>query len=148
MQICQLIFTNRPKLYHFFVPCQDPFVACHFASTKKGGNTWWWDSLHDLQRPRSSTCSVTAWLTFILNLNIHSGFPGMLVLRRSGKKSPTIPRHWHREDSINLVQKLRRFDFKVWKQTGTSYTCLHIRHRQCWQSNILPKYLHYTVLFS
>lgn len=58
-----------------------------FASTKKEGNTWWWDSPHDLQRPRGSTCSVTAWLTFILNLNIHFGFPGMLVLRHSGKRS-------------------------------------------------------------
>lgn len=95
IQIHQLRFANI--LLHFPISPLTSNAEARlwpdiFAFTKKEGNTCWWDSLHDLQRRRGSTCSLTAWLTFILNLNIHFGFPGMWgsdTLRRG----PAIPRH-------------------------------------------------------
>ncbi len=90
----QLRFANNLVNFRHFSSCFQTLSAktllwpdIFFASTEKEGNTWWWDSPHDLQRPRGSTCSLTAWLAFTLNLNIHFGFPGMLVLRHSGKRS-------------------------------------------------------------
>lgn len=88
-------------------PYRGFFASTSFLLHWKEGNKWYWHSSRDLQ----STCF--AWFTFILNLNIQFGFPGMLVLRHP-QKGPAIPRHsgirsqmtWHRESSKVLVQWL------------------------------------------
>lgn len=45
-------------------------------------NTW-----RHLRPRRGSTCSGSAWLAFIVKLNIHFGFPRMSVARRAGESS-------------------------------------------------------------
>lgn len=74
--IC-LWFTASPS--H---PCQDHLVACDSLPHQSKGNTW-----RHLRPRRGSTCSGSAWLAFIVKLNIHFGFPRMSVARRAGKSS-------------------------------------------------------------